>query len=258
MPAPWWMQTPVIASIGEVRAELPANRAEISVTFEATDKAIQEATKKAADRARDLGRRLAGFSAERVQVESSFDTHPLYEQYRNKDGELVDNQRADKIVNYAVSAHVTIRVRDVRLLQQVYDMVVAAGPTDSQPVDFSLEPSNEAKSEIQTEAAKDAARRARSAADAAGATLGPVKVIDPTGRACETDVLAGWPRYATGGLATDVNLRSRGESANLTSVSPVTALANAEIKLDERPLTLQPPMESISAKACIVYGLQAR
>ena len=32
--APWWMREPIIASLGEVRAEVPANRARLSVSFE--------------------------------------------------------------------------------------------------------------------------------------------------------------------------------------------------------------------------------
>ncbi len=200
--APWWMREPVIASVGYVRAEVPANRAGFSAEFQAVEKTAPEAIQSAAAKVRALGDALRQFGPERVRVETTFSTRPLYEQYKDKDGNLVDNERPDKIQRYQASARVALEIRDTSVVEKVYAAVLAAGPASTQPVYFNLQPDNETKTEMSRLAVADAARRAKLAVEAAGARLGAVKFIDPTARACQTDVLVtGAPEsYGTGGL----------------------------------------------------------
>ncbi|MGC8001088.1 SIMPL domain-containing protein, partial [Salmonella enterica] len=80
---------------------------------------------------------------------------------------ILENQRADKIERYEVSASVRIEVRDTAVLEQVYATVLAAKPTSTGQVSFRLEPTNATKTWLAAEAGKDAARRARQATEAA-------------------------------------------------------------------------------------------
>jgi hypothetical protein len=262
VPAPWWMREPVIASIGHVRAELPANRAGFSATFQSVESTAAEATRKSADQVRALGRSLAAFGSDKVQVETTFHMRPLYDQYRDREGNLIDNQRADRVERYAVDAQVSVRVRDTALLERVYATVLAARPTSTQPVYFSLEPGNEALTAMHREAVADAALRARQAAESAGARLGAVKVIDPTARACQTDVLAGWPSYEadnqqarTVAAEEIVVTGSRGRPAPPPPPPPPPAAPGAPVADSLMQLPLQPPLQELTARACVVYSL---
>ena len=107
-----------------------------------------------------------------------------------------------------------------------------------------------------------AADRARAAAGNAGATLGSVRVIDPTGRACETDVLAGWPSYGGGtvpattvGMSDIVVTGSRMRSEAAFSPPPVPGAAPGEAAIEAARLALQPPLRELTDQACVVYGL---
>ncbi|MDP2765814.1 MAG: SIMPL domain-containing protein, partial [Brevundimonas sp.] len=206
VPAPWWMRDPVIASVGYVRTEIPANRASFGATFQSIDRSAADASRKAADQIRALSQALAAYGVDTVRVETSITTRPIYDQYRDENGVLRDNIRADRIARYQADATISVTVRDIAVLERVYATVIASQPTATSRVNFNLEPENATKTWLQAEAIKDAAQRARAAATNAGATLGAVRVIDPTGRACETDVLAGWPSYASASeQATTVN-----------------------------------------------------
>ena len=141
--APWWMREPIIASTGYVRAEVEANRAHFSAQFQAVERDAPQATKTAAAKVRELGDALRAYGADKVRVETTFSTRPLYEQYKDKDGNLVDNERPDKIQRYQVTANVSIELRDVSLTEKVYATVLAAGPASTAPVSFSLQPDNE-------------------------------------------------------------------------------------------------------------------
>lgn len=265
VPAPWWMRDPVIASVGYVRAEIPANRAGFSATFMNVERSAADASRAAAQRVQALSQTLAAYGVDKVRVETTLSTQPLYDQYRDENGVLRDNVRADRIERYQASATVSITIRDVAVLERVYATMLASSPTSVGQVWFNLQPDNQTLSWLAEQAVKDSADRARAAATNAGARLGGVKVIDPSGRACETDVLAGWPSYgAAVGGATDVS----GQMDYLAAIpaSPAMApppppppappgAAPSEAQIEAARLALQPPLRELTSQACVVYGL---
>ena len=266
VPAPWWMRDPVIASIGQVRVEISANRAGFRATFQALDRSAAEASRKAADQVRALSQALAAHGADKVRVETALSTRPLYEQYRDEAGNLRDNVRPDKIQRYQTEASVQVSIRDIALLERAYATVVAAQPTSISPVSFQLEPDNAWKANLAAEAMKDARRRAEAATTNAGARLGAVRVIDPTGRACQTDVLAGWPSYQSdGGQATTLDemvvTGSRAYAPPPPAPPPPPPAPRpaggppTEAEIEAARLALQPPLMTLTDSACVVYGL---
>jgi uncharacterized protein len=252
VPAPWWMREPVIASVGMVRTEIAANRARFSASFNAVGKTADAALAEAAAKVRGIDAALRQSGPARVRIATTFQTEPLYEQYRDKEGNMQTNARPDKVERYAVTARIELDVRDLTALEPAYAAVVAAKPGSIDPVDFSLEPDNATKTWLQTEAVKDAARRARQAAEAAGARLGAVKVIDPTGRACRTDVLAGWPGYSNNAeRRTDVAYARQ----SMDSPASIAVTAQKRIESPQVEVSLQPPQLPLTDDACVVYGL---
>jgi uncharacterized protein YggE len=263
IPAPWWMRDPVIASVGEVRVELQANRAFVSASFQSVDRSVAEASRAAADQVRALSQALSAYGADKVRVETSVTTRPLYDQYRDENGVMRDNTRADRVARYQADASVNVTVRDVSLIERVYATIVASRPTSIGQVNFQLDPENSWKANLQAEAMKDARRRAEAAATNAGATLGRVKIIDPSGRVCQTDVLAGWPAYAAGEQATTVEdivvtgsrMRAGANFAPPPPPAPAAGAAPSEAQIEAARLALQPPLQVMTGSACVIYGL---
>lgn len=261
IPAPWWMKDPVIASMGHVRTEVPANRARFAARFSAVEKTAAAATTAATAKAKELDAALAALGKDRVRLTTSLSTRPLYDQYRQKDGMLVENQRADMIESYEVTAVLSVEVREPDVLERAYRLAVAARPSAIDTPSFNLEPDNGLKTWLYEAAIKDAARRARLATAAAGSRLGMVKVIDPSGGVCQTQVLAGWPSYVGESPATDVQVT--GSMARYSDAAPAMMAAPAppppppglEILAGDVQVTLQPPLYPLTAQACVIYGL---
>lgn len=265
IPAPWWMRDPVIASVGQVRVEIQANRAFVSASFQSVDRSVAEASRAAADQVRALSQALSAYGADKVRVETSVTTRPLYDQYRDENGVMRDNTRADRVARYQADASVNVTVRDVALIERVYATIVASRPTSIGQVNFNLEPENSWKANLQAEAMKDARRRAEAAATNAGATLGRVKIIDPLGRVCQTDVLAGWPSYAAGG-GQETTVDEVVVTGSRISYPPPAAPppppppapgggAPSEAQIEAARLALQPPLQTLTDSACVIYGL---
>ena len=150
----------------------------------------------------------------------------------------------------------------VRQLERIYATVVASQPNSISQVYFSLEPDNVAKSNLAAAAMRDARTRAEAATQNAGATLGSVRVIDPTGRACQTDVLAGWPSYGSGvSQATTVSEDFVVTGSRMMAMAPppppppAPGQAPSEAQIEAARLALQPPLQVLTDQACVVYGL---
>lgn len=255
VPAPWWMREPVIASIGSVRSETPANRARFEASFREVERDAPDATAKANARIAALDAELRALGANRVRLTTGFTTQPLFEQYRDRQGQVQENQRGDKVDRYEVTATLSIEVLDIALLERAYGRVIDARPTSVSEVQFGLEPTNADQEWIYTEAVRDAARRARSAAAAAGARLGAVKVIDPSGGVCRTQVLAGWPSYTSGPTATDVGPPPPPPPPAPAMMADNVIVTGSRRQAAPTRVTLQPPRRLLESTACVIYGL---
>lgn len=255
-PAPWWMRDAVMSSIGHVQMELPANRAAFSARFQAVARTAGDANTAAAEKARAFTAAVQGAAADRVRVSTELSTEPLYQQYRDKEGNLQDNERPDQIERYAATVEVAVEVRDVSLLQRAYNAALAARPTNVSEVEFALEPDNELKTRLYAAAVRDAARRAKLATEAAGAQLGAVRVIDASAQACRSDVLTGTTtNYVPTPRPTTVAQASDGSIEEVVVTSARRPSAPAGEAESPPPLPLSPPFESLTAQACVIYGL---
>jgi len=273
-PAPWWMREPIIAATGEVQTHISANRASFNAQFSSIDRSLATAERAASDKVRVLAKTLQAYGADKARVETSLSVEPIYEQYRDKDGNLQSNVRADKIDRYDARVNFSVQVRDLDVLERAYAAVASAHPWSMGRVFFTLEPDNETNAELFRDAMSDAGRRARLAAEATGAKLGRVRLIDPTGRACETDVLvAGAPRgfgQDAGGVqevvvtgqkrAQQLQPYAAARSAIATSAPPPPPpppppAPGEEVSADQL-LPLQPPLQILSRRACVVYALE--
>ena len=257
IPAPWWMKDPVIASMGHVRTEVPANRASFAARFSVVGKTAADATTAATAKARELDAALAALGKDKLRLTTSLATRPLYEQYRTRDGQMQENARADQIEAYEVTAVLQVEVRDMAVLERAYRLSVAARPSAIDQVNYGLHEDNELKTWLYEAAVKDAARRARLATTAAGARLGAVKVIDPSGGVCQTQVLAGWPSYSGETPPQDVvapAMQSRAvmEAAPALMAPPPPSL---EKMAEAVQVTLTPPLYPLNAQACVIYGV---
>jgi uncharacterized protein YggE len=261
-PAPWWMDKPIVASTGHVWTEVLANRGRTSATFEAVDSDAAQATRQATDKVRAVAQALAAYGADKARVETSFRINPLYAQYRDRQGEVNENQRADKIERYQVVAEVQVEIRDVRLAERIYATLMSARPSSTQPVTFRLVPDNETLTQMARLAVEDARRRAVLSSEAAGARLGTVRLIDPTARACEADVLVAGAGRSYGGpsVAQRVPAPPPPPPPAAPSLEDIVVTAGRQaqaVGLDPAAvqMPLHPPLQRLESRACVVFSL---
>ena len=256
VPAPWWMRDPVVAARGRVHLNRTANRASFTATFSEVGDTAEQALANAARRSGPLDARLQAFGEEKLRFTRTFTTRPLYRQYRDADGNRVDNERADQIERYEVSSTIRIDIRDVAAVEAVYAAVTAASPSSVSTVNWTLVADDATISALATAATRDATLRAREGAEAAGARLGPVRIIDPSGSVCATQVLTGWPGYMAGDESRDAENYIADELSGLPAVraAPPPPPPPPPPPGTEQ-VTLRPPMLRLEDSSCVIFSI---
>jgi len=264
--APWWMKEQVVAQTGYALMEAPANRADFSGTFRGVDKTVAGAQAKAMDQVRGLQQALAKLGRDKIRISTDFTMRALYREYRDRNGNMVEDQRGDRITGYEVTLRVDVDVLDLSQLESAYSLVMAATPVEAEEVAFRLEPGNELNARVDGIATRDARSRAVAAAAAAGGTLGAVRLIDPTGRACSSDMLARTPESValSGGYYapppppaasySDEQVVVTGMRKSLKKEASAT-VDEIEAVAARNPFMQTPPIMRLSSTVCVVYSL---
>lgn len=181
---PYWTRSPVIEVLGRANMEVAPNRASFSVTYLEADKDSKKAMQLAVERGRlayDTIKKTAGESA---VIQSSVNVTALYEQYKDKDGNRIDNQRSDKIRAYEARVTLSVVVDQVSKAGAARAGALALGPENSTGLSTYLERTNEMNLAAYEAAVKDGAARAKATATASGAALGKLMVVQEGGGPC--------------------------------------------------------------------------
>jgi len=282
--APWWLLEPVSASLGVAERLVPSNRANLTSTYRGLGKTAAEASTAAQTSAAPLADALRTLGADKVRIETSLSVEPVYQRYKDKSGLIQDNRRADKIESYTAEITLQLEVRDLAIYRQAMAAVVASQPFNIGNTSYGLEPGNEVMTALFQDATRDAATRARTAAEAAGGKLGAVKVIDLTARACQSSaLLAPGAAPNSGGngpvVVTGSYIRGAAEDAAMAAEVVVTASrrsarptppvaeelvrAMAEIGAANETLSrnsafalpFTPPRLRLATQVCVIYAL---
>jgi hypothetical protein len=176
---PYWFDKPVIEAMGRAEIDARPNRASFSVVFIEQDEDTAEAMQAAVARARlayDAVKQAAPGDASRIRT--SVSVAPYFEQYRDREGNRIEDDRPDRVAGYEARVAVDVTVTDVALAGRARAATLALSPEESGGgVSTWLEQSVEQQRAALEAAAKDAAERARLTAAAVGKRVGELLVL---------------------------------------------------------------------------------
>lgn len=122
------------------------------------------------------GLKDAGIAEKDMQT-SQFSVYPVYEQQDPQNRE----PQTPKIGGYRVQNQLTVTVRDLAALGGILDKVVSLGSNQMNGISFSIDKPEPLLDEARKDAVKDALRKAKLYAGAAGVSLGEIMSISENG-----------------------------------------------------------------------------
>lgn len=251
---PYWLDRSVIEAMGHAQVVAPADNASFSVTFREVANDARSALFAASDRARLATAAIRARGGDAMRISSKTDVTATHAEYRNREGERMSSERNDQIENYVASVTLDVELTDVRRAADVRAAAIAVGPEQISDLSFDLVETAPARLRAYRAAVQDAAGRARVAAEASGAPLGRLLVLQEGQGPC----LGRWQSGV-----------SRAQRQDFESVSPITTVGSEQIEIavGSRALRLSaediarmqlpsdaPPIE-LTAHVCAVYAV---
>jgi uncharacterized protein YggE len=257
---PYWTRVPVIEVLGRANMQVAPNRASFSVTYLETDKDSKKAMQLAVDRGRLAYETIKKAAGEGAIVQSSVNVTALYEQYKDKDGNRIDNQRSDKIRAYEARVTLSVTVEQVSKAGTARAGALALGPENSSGLSTYLELTTDLNREAYETAVKDGAARAKATAAASGAKLGKLMVVQEGSGPC----LGSWASMA--GSDYDYYSKAMPAYAPPPPPPPPAPIASGMVggqqvtitqaDIDALNLPSDDRKQSVSSSVCMIYQIE--
>jgi uncharacterized protein YggE len=174
---PYWWDQPVVEALGRTTIEIASNRASFNVAFVETNSDSGRAMEAAVAKGKLASEAIKKVAGDKARVQTAVGVDPYYEQYRNDDGQMVDNIRPDKVRGYRARVSVSVTLSDPALASRARAAALALGPENSGAIRYYLEETPEIQRAAMKAAAEDALARAEAVAAGAGAALGDLLVL---------------------------------------------------------------------------------
>ncbi len=257
---PYWTRVPVIEALGRADMQVAPNRASFSVTYLETDKDSKKAMQLAVERGRLAYETIKKAAGKDSVIQSSVNVTALYEQYKDKDGNKIDNERSDKIRAYEARVSLSVTVEDVSKAGPARAGALALGPENSTSLSTYLERTTELNREADEAAVKDGAARAKASAAASGAKLGKLMVVQEGSGPC----LGSWASSA----GTDYDYYRSAPAYAMAPPPPpppppvasgmvggrMVTITQADI--DSLNLPSDDKTQGVSSSACMIYRIE--
>ncbi|MGA1344087.1 MAG: SIMPL domain-containing protein [Hyphomonas sp.] len=257
---PYWTRVPVIEVLGRADMQVAPNRANFSVTYLETDKDSKKAMQLAVERGRLAYETIKKVAGDNSIIQTSVNVTALYEQYRDKDGNRIDNERSDKIRAYEARVSLSVTVEDVSKAGAARAGALALGPENSTGLSTYLERTTELNRSAYEAAVKDAAARATATAKASGAKLGKLMVVQEGSGPC----LGNWASMA----GSDYDYYSAAPAYAPPSPPPPPSPPVASGMVDGRKVTITQAdidalnlpsddrKQAVSSSVCMIYQIE--
>lgn len=181
---PYWWDKPVVEGMGRAMLDVAPNRARFDLSFVETDGQSDASMKKAVARAKIAYDAIKKVAGEKARITTSVNVTAFYKQYKDKEGNVQTNTRADQVDGYEARVSMSVVLLDTSLAGRARAAALALGPQDAGRVSIYLEQTAEMQRAVLDAAAKDARQRAQLAASAAGGRLGDILVVQEGNNSC--------------------------------------------------------------------------
>lgn len=251
---PYWLDRAVIEAVGRAEAQTAADNAAFSVTFSEVADDARSALFAASDRARLATAAIRARGGAGVFVRPETEVTAVYSEYRNAEGERVSSERPDQVDNYVASVTLAVQVTDLARVADVHAAAMAVGPEETSDVEYTLVNNPTARLSVYRAAVEDAAARARASAEASGAALGRLLVLQEGQGPCLGRWQAGPSRLVRQDFEAVSPISTVGAEQIEIAVGSRTLRLSAE-DIARVTLPSDPPPIHLRAQVCVVYAV---
>lgn len=247
---PYWASRPVIEAIGRADLRFQPNRVALRVEMFAVNANSNVALNEVSAAAQAAVARAREIAGDKAKISATSSVEINYEQYRERDGTRIENERLDKVESYTHTWTVSVELSDIALLPRVRAALLAG--ENAQQVgaaQFRLEPDAAQARAVWQAAVEDGRERARIAATAHGGTLRLLVLQEGRNECLSSPTTDAAPRMAFQDRTTNGAAFAEAGEVILRGARNARVAANYVMPAEPEPV-------SLTAQVCMVYALE--
>lgn len=247
---PYWIDKPVIEIIGRANMEFDTNRVTMNFAIQEINSDSDIALDKVTKRAKPAIDRVQSLIGKNGRIEVNYSKTAIYQQYKDKEGNKIDNIREDKVENYVAVWNIRVETNDVNLVPRIKAELLAAG--NSKMIGqayYSFVPTNLQQRQIFAAAIDDAKERAKLIADTQGVKL--KLLVAQEGRSeCIGNPSSGYG-YAPAAPPPP-------PPAPIMAMDNMVKLTGAKTVLEANNLIMpaSPAKQTLNSSVCMIYAIE--
>ncbi len=242
---PYWARKPVVEILGRSQMEFESNRAKLRFIVAEIDKDPEQALAKVSKNTQPVIEKIMGILGKDGRVDVNYYRDVIYQQYKDKDGNKIENTREDKIENYVIGWSVFVETKNISLIPRIRaEMLAIENSRMTDSVNYSFSPTPLQERQLFTAAIEDGKERAKIISDSYGVKLR--LLITQEGR---TECL---------GSPTGYGETNSGSMKSYTGDKEKIIVSGSRIK--PRPIDLimpaSPETHELKSLVCMVYAVE--
>lgn len=250
---PYWIDRPVIEVIGRSNVMFNPNRVSLNFTVQEINDNADEGLAKLTKRTKPVIEKVKSMLGKDDSISVNYRREAIYQQYKDKDGNKISNQREDKIENYVLRWDIAITTQKLEIAPKIKAEILAIGNSKmNQAETYSFEPSTEQTRQVFQEAVEDGSQRAQMVASVNKGSKLKLLVVQEGASQCLSSATT------ETGEAYD---RVAANAAPMVDYhpDPVQAPANEKVQVLQANDLIMPSAPSkypLEASVCMVYAIE--
>lgn len=242
---PYWAHKPVVEILGRSKIEFESNNAVLRFTVSEIDKDQDKALLKVSQRAQPAIDKVVAILGKDGRIDVNYIRRAIYQQYKDKDGNKIENEREDRVENYVIGWSIIVETKNMSLVPKIRAEILAVeNSMMTDRVDYSFSPSPAQERQLFSAAIEDGKERAKIVSDAYGVKL--KLLMTQEGR---SECLSSPSGY--GEKSTENKKTYLGDNANVV-------VTGSRIKPIQTDLIMPaaPETHELKALVCMVYAVE--
>jgi uncharacterized protein len=159
---PYWIDRPVIEVIGRAKVQFDPNRVGMNFTIQEINENADIGLAKLTKRTKPVLEKIKAMLGKDDSISVSYRRQAIYQQYKDKDGNRIENQREDKIENYVLYWDIAITTQKFEIAPRLKAEILAIGNARMNGTEYySFAPTSAQSREIFKAAVQDGNERAK-------------------------------------------------------------------------------------------------
>ena len=251
---PYWIDKPVVEIIGRANVLFDPNRASMNFTIQEINENADEGLVKLTKRTKPVIEKVKSMLGKDDSITVNYRREAIYQQYKDKEGNKISNQREDKIENYVLHWDIAITTQKFENVPKIKAEILATGNARMNGTEYySFVPAIEQSREMYMAALKDGAERAKITSSVYGGKL-KLLVVQEGQSQCLSS-----PTTETGNIVAQADYEMRSAPMMISAAPappPPEPKSGTQLQASDLIMPSAPAKHSMSASVCMVYAIE--